>query len=463
MGACVASLSNTSGNTYSAPLRPPPPSSAPRGGSALHIAGLLMPLEAFVLLSNPFTVSFQVLSGLILILLLLALSTRNHIRRPPSAFLRGLGFVLASLVVSYGVAVFLGVGGQGEFGTRTGWSRPLIQLLERSLFVFVFAAALMVFSSSRQHADRFVRGFLQCSKGVIIYSTVSWFLGWTSVGRLPHLGNSTMQAGKDAVFHILGVEIPRQAGSFGEPKGYAWLLIVFIVLLSASTVTGRQKSGGRTGWWTAIASFAIVTTFSTAGLLLLGPALIASGVIRSKGRVSVPLVSIAVTVTLAVALAAVSISPPAISTESSSMAYSVLEDRLNPDRYDYVAGYQRLNIGFVQERPLLGHGLGSQSLLTQPDSPTGELGYAYPGFLLASLVERGLIGTLLLLVGLLMLFAHALRKPRTGWSRATVALGVLWLVRGIEFGILGVFVAATWGLTAGLDLRMRSDLAELRK
>lgn len=412
-------------------------------------AGILVVGEAVFLLYQPFNLSLQRVG-------LLTVATLGLVRsRSGDTALRPVRIALLILlgVGLWSCAVALWPASQralspSDLGFRGGWLRPAVQLFEIGEFAYVTYGVIHLLKGSLHAA--FVRGLLMGGRAISVYAGLSWLsrsLGWID---LPRLGNNPLMEHRQlASFQIESEAIPRASGSFGEPKGLAWFLILLLAVelfVWLRTRSGRKQLDRQryaSFVWIGIHTSVLIVTFSTGGwvsVIIFGLTALLFRSQQDGFRVGLAVGALVIGGIL-ILLGGASFRAPAKGAEANS----IIEARISNSTGASLQDHYGVAISAYAQRPVLGWGLGQYPFAIASEEGTNPvLGYAHAGFYLSTLVESGAIAIPAMVVAFTLLFRGLLLAKMTPTGRAiALALLTAWMVRAIEIGHLdGSFALA---------------------
>lgn len=400
------------------------------------LCGFALPLEAVVIPGFPVRISLAVAAPA-MVGTLLAIS--GHVRIDPSSR-RVLEAFFASLfgmfTVAYAAALAAPIGWASADISR-GWLRAPTHVGQFGLFCFA-AIGLVLLSQGPRHRRALLGGFCWTVIAVSIYAIADFLFRHLLGTSLPQIGNDSVTADRRlASFTLLGTVIPRVSGSAGEPKGFAWILIVYLVIWIVLRRDLPLRLARLPG---ALLPFgALLTTFSTSGwimALVVLPLAARTSRRPAVGRWRLRAI-FALLVFVLVAVPALFLLHDQSRSPTESGPFSVVQERLGPDRFDRPLSNFRMASEFIWERPL-GWGLGNYHRPVERETGVPTLGYAYPGILLYVGVEGGVAGLLLALVALGVIGRFLwLRRRRYGCAPHLSAGSLIilaWLIRTTEVG-----------------------------
>lgn len=439
----------------------------------LYLASVALCLASITIIDDPVRIEVREL-GLFGLAAILAIRWRLLTRIPTWLVAIQVGILGAYLlgVLNY---LFFGPDGSAVDLRSSGW-RPLLQLYPPLLFLMAILVGYGLGRSPTGVLRAVVRTIVNFGLFVAIYALARFVLRIAGLTVLPALNNAAYSAAADrASFRVGLMVVPREGGTFGEPKGHAWFMMFCISLALFNYATGGS---GRRRAQISVSIFvaSALVTFST-GLVFYGITamvwLLAIGrtgsqTARRRRRLAQAairgrrLALAALALLLLVATAAV-MAP----RSEGGLPSKLLEERFSaPGRYEHVDTSYGLAARYFLENPIAGRGLGAYSLLARRDTNAMLLGGNYPGLYMSSLVELGLVGSSLLFISIGSGLRRAARTALTGMPGGlyTTMLLAAWTVRCLEIGGLDIEAGLVLGIALAIPERrhmQNSDAGDL--
>lgn len=433
----------------------PPGAGNPAWWSRLaFLCGLALPLEAVVISTHvPVSIALVVPACIAVPLLFSRDSVLPRARW--QTLFRFCWLVLAASTVAFVVAMSSPIDWTSAELTR-GWLRAPIQLGRVLLFAAsVFSLTLL--ASRPTVRVRLLHGFAWSTWLCSAYALADFGRRFIVGEALPQIGNDPTTAGRRlAAFSLEGSMIPRVSGSSGEPKGFSWILVVYLILwlLARSEFPRRLRSFGGV----MIVLAALVATFSTTGwivalaVLHIGFALprlrstqdMRSG--SSKTRIGHHY-WLLVTVPIVLGFAAATWAGGSMLPSDERLSgdpIAMIQHRTQLERFERPYSNIQMALEFSAERPF-GWGLGNYHLPIERNLGRQGLGYGFPGIFLHTVVEGGLLAGILQILAFLSLASYAKRRWNGILRRPIMIAGMLicfgWIIRSLEVGSYDALLA----------------------
>lgn len=424
---------------------------ADRRRGLAFVFGAVYPLQSYVAINSPVTVSIPLAFALLVgTYSFLAPNSGDSLGTKPTRVVRVLTFLFfAAICWQYGVAnLTVDKLQTSAFGLRSGEWRPLLQLVSWLAFVVAVSAVVWAFRE-RSRALSFMGGFVGSMFVVSAYAIASWVGRLLDLYTLPVLGNLDIGIGRRLPeLLISGSILPRESGTGGEPKAFGWLIAVALIFLMVGFAGDRRRSPTSLRIWQRyglllVFAAALLSTFSTEAWLVaafvtaLLPVLNGLRVgLRRKSRAYLPLAAVCFAV-VALWFAEI-VNHPLVRSRLSGEA-----------RYSNLTNSWSAAVSMISEAPLAGHGMGSHSLLVVDRYTSAYgLGWLDPGFYLYQLVEGGVVGAAPLFIAIAILLRLLYLKARSGVGRLPLVALVLlcaWCVRALATGFLDLDAALAVG------------------
>lgn len=399
------------------------------------ICGMTLPLEAVVVPGIPVRISLSLAvpaaAGAIL-----AISGRGRFD-PDSRRIFEAFFAMLFGMVGLGYAAALSAPMDWTSADISrGWLRAPTHVAQFGLF-FAAATGLAVLAQDPRWRRALLRGFCWVVFAASVYALADFSSRFFFAVPLPQIGNDPVTADRRlASFVLSGNVMPRVSGSAGEPKGFAWILLVYLIVWIGLRRDVPSRLARLPGAVLPLA--ALLVTFSTSGwvmaltvLPLAAWAKLDPVLRRQRFRALCALVGFL----LVAASALVLLREPSRPAENALI--SIVEERLGPKQFNRPLTNIEMASSFILERPL-GWGLGNYHLPVERDTGVSALGYAFPGILLYIAVEAGVAGLLLVLAafGALARFIwlHMRSDRRVPYIHFGSLIVLAWLMRSTEVG-----------------------------